>query len=90
MVNVIFMVGKKINMRNYSITKNKGEQWNAEVTDKYGNKYQNWFETYWDSGVWILYIWENEDDFHNVDKDSLLANAIHKCILLDLFYLQTF
>ena len=79
------MVGKKINMRNYSITKNKGEQWNAEVTDKYGNKYQNWFETYWDSGVWILYIWENEDKLVEMseNKDELLARAINQCKEVD-------
>ena len=27
-------------MRNYNITKKEGELWNAEVIDKYGNKYQ--------------------------------------------------
>ena len=85
MVNVIFTVGKKISMRSYSITKNKGEQWNAEVTDTFGNNYQNWFGTYWDSGVWILYIWENEDKLVEMteNKDELLANAIENCKRID-------
>ena len=57
--------------------------YNAEVTDSYGNEYQNWFETADQANEWIYYIWENEDDFQNVDKDSLLANAIHNCRELD-------
>ena len=72
-----------MNKRNYSITKQKGEQWNAEAIDKYGNKYQNYFETYEKSAEWIFYIWENEDSFHNVDKDTLLANAIKECKEID-------
>ena len=27
--------------RNFSITRNKGEMYNAQVEDSYGNKYQN-------------------------------------------------
>jgi len=79
------MVGKKINMRNYSITKNKGELWNAEATDSYGNEYQNWFETYWDAGMWILDVWENEDKLVEMteNKDKLLANAINQCKEID-------
>ena len=72
-------------MRNYSITKEKDEWWNAEATDKYGNKYQNYFETYWDAGMWILYIWENEDKLVEMseNKDELLANAINQCKEID-------
>ena len=32
------------NMRDYSITRNKGEWYDARVIDSYGNKYQNYFE----------------------------------------------
>ena len=72
-------------MRNYSITKQKDELWNAEVIDKYGNKYQNYFETYWEAGTWILYIWENEDKLVEMteNKDELLANAIKQCKEID-------
>ena len=31
-------------MRNYKITRDKGEWYNVEVTDSYGNDYQNYFE----------------------------------------------
>ena len=31
-------------MRDFKITKKKGEWYNAEVTDSYGNEYQNWYE----------------------------------------------
>ena len=70
-------------MVNFKITRNEGEWYNAEVTDSYGNEYQNWFETADQANEWIYYIWENEDDFQNVDKDVLLANAIHNCVELD-------
>ena len=77
------MAEKKINMRNYKITRSEGEWYNVEVIDSYGNEYQNWFETADQANEWIYYIWENEDDFQNVDKDVLLANAIHSCRELD-------
>ena len=72
-------------MRNYNITKKEGELWNAEVIDKYGNKYQNYFETYLKAGYWIFYIWENEDEFVEMtkNKDKLLANAIKQCKEID-------
>ncbi len=72
-------------MRNYSITKQKDEWWNAEVTDSYGNEYQNYFETYWDAGMWILYIWENEDKLVEMseNKDELLACAVNQCKEID-------
>ena len=79
------MVGKKISMKDYSITKQKDELWNAEVADSYGNEYQNYFETYWDAGVWVLYIWENEDKLVEMteNKDELLACAIENCKRID-------
>ena len=72
-------------MRDYSITKQKGEQWNAEAIDKYGNKYQNYFETYEKSAEWIFYIWENEVSraFLEHASGALLANAIKECKKID-------
>ena len=48
-------------MRDYKITRNKGEMYNTIVTDSYGNKYQNYFETahkakYTIMGAWIILI----------------------------------
>ena len=70
-------------MRDYSITRNKGEWYNAKVTDSYGNKYQNYFETYVEAGDWVYSVWEREDWFNSVDKDELLAKAIENCKRLD-------
>ena len=72
-------------MRNYNITKEKDEWWSAEATDRYGNKYQNYFETYERAGKWIFYIWENEDDFNwnKENSEELLANAIENCKRID-------
>jgi len=71
--------------REYKITKNENEWCDTTVTDSYGNEYQNYFETYWDAGVWVLYIWENEDKLVEMseNKDELLANAIKQCKEID-------
>ena len=72
-------------MRDYSITRNKGEWYHAKVIDSYGNEYDNYFETYLKAGYWIFYIWENEDEFVEMtkNKDKLLANAIQQCKKID-------
>ena len=70
-------------MRNYKITRNKGELYNVQVTDSYGNKYQNYFETTHKANEWIYYIWDNEDWFNNVNSQELLANAIKQCKEID-------
>tara|TARA_R110002110_G_scaffold116328_1_gene287859 strand:- start:416 stop:652 length:237 start_codon:yes stop_codon:yes gene_type:complete len=70
-------------MRDYSITRRIGEWYNAEVTDSYGSKYQNYFETYDEAGDWVYSVWEREDWFNSVDKDELLAKAIENCKRLD-------
>ena len=71
--------------REYKITKNTNEWFDATITDSYGNEYQNWFETYWDAGMWILDVWENEDKLAEMteNKDKLLANAINQCKEID-------
>ena len=70
-------------MRDFNITKRKGEWYNAEVTDSYGNKYQNYFEHAHEANDWVYYIWEKEEWFNSVDSQELLANAIQKCKEID-------
>ena len=70
-------------MRNYKITRNKGEWYNAEVTDSYGNEYQNWFETANQANEWIYYVWENEEGFNSTNSQDLLANAIAELVKID-------
>ena len=69
--------------RDYKITRKKGEWYNAEVTDSYGNEYQNWFETASKANDWIYYVWEKEDWFNSANSQELLANAIHQCKQID-------
>ena len=69
--------------RNFSITRNKGEMYNAQVTDSYGNKYQNYFEHAHEANDWIYYIWENEEWYDKADSDELLEKAILNCKELD-------
>jgi len=76
-------ITEKINMRDYKITRNKGEWYNAEVTDSYGNKYQNWFETAYKANEWIYYVWEKEEWFNSANSQDLLASAIHECKQID-------
>ena len=70
-------------MRDYRITRNKGEWYNVEVTDSYGNKYQNWFDSAKKANDWIYYIWSKEDWFNSVNSQELLANAIEQCKEID-------
>ena len=70
-------------MRDFSITKNKGEWYNTKVTDSYGNKYQNYFETASEANDWIYYVWEKEEWFNSVDSQELLYKAIENCKRLD-------
>ena len=72
-------------MRDYKITRNKGEWYNAQVTDSYGNDYNNWFEHAHEANEWIYYVWENEDDFNwnKENSEELLANAIENCKRID-------
>ena len=72
-----------INMRDYSITRKKGEWYDAQVTDSYGNKYQNYFEFAHEANDWIYYIWEKEEWFNSVDSQELLYSAIQQCKEID-------
>ena len=70
-------------MRDYKITRNKGEWYHAKVTDSYGNEYDNWFETAFQANEWIYYIWEKEEWFNSTNSQELLANAIENCKEID-------
>ena len=72
-------------MKDYKITRNKGEWYNAQVTDSYGNDYNNWFEHAHEANEWIYYVWKNEDDFNwnKENSEELLANAIENCKKID-------
>ena len=70
-------------MRDFSITRKKGEWYKAKVTDSYGNKYYNWFEHACEANNWIYYVWEKEEWFNSVISQELLANAIAECVEID-------
>ena len=70
-------------MRDFKITRNKGEFYNVEVTDSYGRQYQNYFEHAHEANDWIYYIWEKEDWCNSVDSHELLGKAIQNCKELD-------
>ena len=74
---------KTNNMRNFSITKNYGEMYVAKVTDSYGNKYENYFETSENATEWCYFIWERESDIVNIDNEELLFRAIQECKEID-------
>ena len=72
-----------MNKRNFKISRKESEWYNVEVTDSYGNEYQNYFEHAHEANDWIYYIWENEDWYENTDEMELLNNAIWGCTKLD-------
>ena len=72
-----------MNKRDFSITRKEGEWYNAKVTDSYGNKYQNYFETASEANDWIYYIWEKEEWFNSANSQELLYKAIENCKRLD-------
>jgi len=70
-------------MRDYSITRKKGEWYDTRVTDSYGNDYQNYFETASEANEWIYFVWSKEDWFNSVDSQELLYRAIQDCKEID-------
>ena len=70
-------------MRDYSITRKKGQWYDTRVTDSYGNKYQNYFEFAHEANDWIYYIWEKEEWFNSVNSQELLYKAIQQCKEID-------
>ena len=69
--------------RNFKISRKEGELYNAEVTDSYGNEYQNYFDHAYQANDWVYYIWENEDWFEKSDSMTLLNDAIQECVIRD-------
>jgi len=70
-------------MKDYKITRNKGEMYHAFVTDSYGNEYDNYFETANEANDWIYHVWDKEDWFNSANSQELLANAIEECKKID-------
>ena len=70
-------------MRDFKITRNKGEWYYTVVTDSYGNKYDNYFEHANEANDWIYYIWSKEEWFNSANSRELLANAIENCKKID-------
>ena len=70
-------------MRDFKITRKKGEFYCVIVTDSYGTKYNNWFEHASEANDWIYYIWENEEWFNHANSDELLGKAIQNCKEID-------
>jgi len=70
-------------MRDFNITRKEGEWYNTQVTDSYGNKYQNYFESAHEANEWIYHVWENEDWFNSTNSQELLSKAIENCKRLD-------
>ena len=70
-------------MRDFSITRKEGEWYDTRVTDSYGKKYQNYFESAHECSEWIYYIWSKEDWFNSVNSQELLASAIEECKRID-------
>ena len=77
------MVKQNINMRDFKITRNKGEWYYTVVTDSYGNKYDNYFEHAHEASDWVYYIWSKEEWFNSANSQELLANAIENCKEID-------
>ena len=71
------------NMRDYSITRKTGEWYDTQVTDSYGNKYQNYFEFAHEANDWVYYIWSKEEWFNSTSSQDLLANAVADLARID-------
>ena len=77
------MVQQITNMRDFKITRNKGEWYYTVVTDSYGNKYDNYFEHANEANDCVYYIWSKEEWFNSANSQDLLYNAIENCKEID-------
>mgnify|MGYP003626163530 CR=1 FL=1 len=78
------MKNKQINMRDFSVTKKKGEWYDAKVTDSFGVEHQNYYETEKECVDFIYYIWESEKAPLTKEQESmLLYRAIQDCKEID-------
>ena len=71
-------------MRDFKITRKEGEWYNTEVTDSYGNKYQNYFEHAHEANDWIYHVWDKEEWFNSANSQELLAKALQDCKRIDI------
>ena len=71
-------------MRDFSVTKKKGELYDAKVTDSFGVEHQNYYETEKECVDFIYYIWESEKAPLTKEQESmLLYRAIQDCKEID-------
>jgi len=71
-------------MRDYSVTKEKGEWYDAKVTDSFGVEHQNYYETEKECVDFIYYVWESEKEPLTKEQESvLLYRAIQDCKEID-------
>ena len=71
-------------MRDYSVTKEKGEWYDAKVTDSFGVEHQNYYETEKECVDFIYYVWESEKEPLTKEQESmLLYRAIQDCKAID-------
>tara|TARA_R110000796_G_scaffold106302_1_gene216696 strand:+ start:265 stop:507 length:243 start_codon:yes stop_codon:yes gene_type:complete len=71
-------------MRDYSVTKNSGEWYNAKATNSFGVEHQNYYETEKECIDFIYYVWESEKEPLTKDQESkLLYRAIQDCKAID-------
>ena len=67
------------NKKQENVSYNHDEVYNTQVTDSYGNKYQNYFEHAHEANDWVYYIWSKEEWFNSVNSQELLYSAIEEC-----------
>ena len=71
-------------MRDYNVTKQKGEWYDAKVTDSFGVEHQNYYETEKECVDFIYYVWESEKEPLTKEQESmLLYKAIQDCKEID-------
>jgi len=71
-------------MRDYNVTKQKGEWYDAKVTDSFGVEHQNYYETEKECVDFIYYVWESEKEPLTKEQESmLLYRAIQDCKEID-------
>ena len=71
-------------MRDYNVTKQKGEWYDAKVTDSFGVEHQNYYETEKECVDFIYYVWESEKKPLTKEQESmLLYRAIQDCKEID-------
>ena len=80
------MVQQNINMRDYNITKYKGNtHYQVYVTDSYGREKGNFFTELQKCYDFVYKVWEQEQPLTDKEiQSNLLNNAISNCIKIDI------